>query len=86
MPWFDAKDEAFTSLEAEPSFGSSLDVVDLRHEFLSRFDAKSTWESKSSLTLANGTPVLIAATRLPGGRVLKQGFKATIVDPALVPK
>jgi hypothetical protein len=76
----DAKDQAIAWFEVEPTRNAENTAIELRHAFHCRLPspAKADWQSNSAVTLANGIPLLTDAARLPDGRLLKQGLRATI--------
>jgi hypothetical protein len=76
----DAKDQAIAWFEVEPTRDAENTTIELRHAFQCRLPspAKADWQSNSAVTLANGIPLLTDAAKLPDGRMLKQGLRATM--------
>lgn len=77
----DAKDQPIATFEAEPTLSSDV-VIDLRYDFNCHLQQQATnleWHSNAAVTLSNGIPTLTDATKLPDGRSLKQGLRATVV-------
>ncbi len=83
--WFklrDAKDQPIATFDVEPMVGSEVAMIGLRYDFKVHLKQQSIsldWKNETAVTLSNGIPVLTDATKLPDGRHLKQGLRATVV-------
>ena len=78
----DAKDEPLTNFDVEPVLASEIAIMDMRYDFKVHLQQQTTnleWQSQTTVNLSNGIPVLTDATKLPDGRSLKQGLRATVV-------
>lgn len=78
----DAKDQPLTAFDVEPNWNSDVSIMDLKYDFNCHLQQQSTnleWHSNASVNLSNGIPVLTDATKLPDGRSLKQGLRATVI-------
>ena len=78
----DAKDQPITNFDVEPVLASETAIMDMRYDFKVHLQQQTTnleWQSQTTVNLSNGIPVLTDATKLPDGRSLKQGLRATVV-------
>ena len=78
----DAKDQPITTFDVELMVGSEMAIMDLCYDFNVHVQQQSTnleWQGRTAVTLSNGIPVVTDATKLPDGRSLKQGLRATVV-------
>lgn len=78
----DAKDQPLTTFDVELMVGSEMAIMDLRYDFKVHVQQQATnleWQSRTAVTLSNGIPLLTDTTKLPDGRSLQQGLRATVV-------
>ena len=77
----DAEDQAIATFEAEPTLGSDI-IVDLKYDFTCHLKQQFTnleWRSNATVILSDGISFLTDAAKLPDGRCLKQGLRASVI-------